>query len=137
MAGWDGAPNGTYTLTAVATDNEGLQTTSNAVVVVVDDTLGNPNQAPTITLNAPVANAGNTAGSITAIASDADGSIAEVSFYYGGDNFLGTVTAAPYQFAWDGAPDGTYTLTAVVTDNEGAQTTSNAVVVTVDNSITE
>ncbi len=133
---WDGVANGTYTLTAVATDDDGAQTTSNAVTVVVDDSPAE-NQAPTITLNAPVGSAGNVSGSINATASDADGSITQVEFYYDGVNLLETDITAPYELQWGGVANGTYTLTAIATDDDGVQTTSNAVTVVVDDSLVE
>src|SRR5690606_21255941 len=86
------------------------------------------NQPPTVSLTAPANNTTYTAPasiSITASASDADGTIAEVAFY-NGSTLLGTATTSPYTYNWTGVTAGTYTLTARATDNSGAITTSAA-----------
>ncbi|MFO0668539.1 MAG: Ig-like domain-containing protein [Polyangiaceae bacterium] len=69
---------------------------------------------------------------ITASATDSDGTISKVDFYVDGV-LLGTDSVGPtYGFAWNNAAAGGYTLTAKATDNNGAVTTSAAVVVTVN-----
>jgi hypothetical protein len=55
-----------------------------------------------------------------------------VDFFAGG-TLLGTATASPYSVPWTNVPAGTYSLTAVATDNAGATTRSAAVTVTVNN----
>ena len=70
---------------------------------------------------------------LTASAADSDGTIAKVDFY-AGSTLLGTATTAPYSVAWNDVGAGTYSLTAVATDNAGATTTSAAVSVTVSES---
>lgn len=132
---WDGVADGTYTVTARAYDNAGAQVTSNVVEVVVDSSVIGNNMPPTITLNAPVASAGNVSGNIEAVASDADGTIEKVEFYYDGDHLLETITVAPYVVQWDGVQDGSYALTARAYDNDGAVTTSNAVIVEVNSAL--
>jgi regulation of enolase protein 1 (concanavalin A-like superfamily) len=67
---------------------------------------------------------------LTATASDPDGQIARVEFFNGSTR-LNTDTTAPYSFTWSSVPGGTYTLTAVAYDNEGASATSAPVSVTV------
>jgi beta-glucanase (GH16 family) len=91
------------------------------------------NVAPSVSLTSPANNATFTApGSITisANASDSDGTISSVAFYNGA-TLLGTDTSAPYSYAWTGVAAGTYSITAKATDNAGAVTTSAAVSVTV------
>ena len=68
--------------------------------------------------------------SLAATATDSDGTIAKVDFYQG-STLLGTATTSPYAFVWTGVPAGTYTLTAVATDNSGVATTSAPIVVSV------
>jgi predicted metal-dependent phosphoesterase TrpH len=68
---------------------------------------------------------------ITATASDADGSVVNVAFYQG-TTLLGNITSAPYTFAWTGVPQGTYQLTAEARDNDGQETTSADVSITVN-----
>src|SRR6185437_7415394 len=67
---------------------------------------------------------------ITATASDADGTVSSVKFY-NGNTLLGTSTTSPYSFTWTNVAAGTYVLTAVATDNSGAATTSTAVDISV------
>jgi len=92
-----------------------------------------PNQPPTIAITSPSDGASYTEpASITidADASDSDGTIARVDFYQG-SALLGTSTSAPYSVTWTNVPAGSYSLTAVATDDAGASTTSAAVSVTV------
>src|SRR6185437_2957291 len=72
---------------------------------------------------------------ITATASDADGTVSSVKFY-NGNTLLGTSTIAPYSFTWANVAAGTYVITAVATDNSGAATTSAAVDITVTAAVT-
>ncbi|MCL4789490.1 MAG: hypothetical protein KJ070_22320, partial [Verrucomicrobia bacterium] len=65
-----------------------------------------------------------------ATASDPYGAIASVQFLRDGAP-LGADATAPYEFTWNNPPAGTHTLTAVATDNLGAQQISAPVVVTV------
>lgn len=116
---WSGVVAGSYSLTAVATDDRGFQTTSTAVPVVV-------NAPPTVSLTSPTPGATYTAPATIVIGAnpaDSDGSITQVDFYNGGTK-LGTATTAPYQFTWSNVPAGSYTLTAVATDDLGASTVS-------------
>lgn len=95
---------------------------------------GTVNQAPTVALTAPANGASFTAPatiSLTATASDSDGSVAKVEFYNGGTK-LGEDTTSPYAYAWTGVGAGTYTLTAKAIDNAGATTTSAAATVAVN-----
>jgi hypothetical protein len=69
---------------------------------------------------------------VTAAASDtAPGTVARVEFLRNG-TLVATDTSAPYSWTWKNAPQGTSTLTARATDNQGAQTTSAPVRVTVN-----
>jgi len=67
---------------------------------------------------------------LTANASDSDGSIASVAFY-AGSTLLGTDTSAPFSYTWSSVANGSFSLTAVATDNQGGTTTSMAVPITV------
>ncbi|WP_299251265.1 glycosyl hydrolase family 8, partial [uncultured Cytophaga sp.] len=93
------------------------------------------NVAPTVSLTAPANNATYTAPAsitISANASDSDGSIAKVEFF-NGSTLLATDASAPYSYTWTGVAAGTYNITAKATDNSGAATTSAAVSITVTN----
>lgn len=129
---WAGIPLGTYVLTARATDNLGATATSVARTLTVT-----ANQAPAVALTLPANNATFIAGvpvTLAANASDPDGNIAKVEFFaftlaYG-DSILGTDTSNPYSIS-AGLHVGSNALTAVATDNKGAQTTSAVINVTV------
>ena len=92
-----------------------------------------PGTPPTVSLSSPADGASYRLGDpirLAATASDADGSVSRVEFYWGLTR-LGQDTTAPYEYTWSAAPVGNHTLTAVAFDNTGASTTSAAVVVTV------
>jgi uncharacterized protein GlcG (DUF336 family) len=116
----------THSLTARATDNQGATLTSAAVSIIV-------NAAPSVALTAPQANSvfeSPASVNLTASASDADGTVAKVEFYQGA-TLIGTSTAAPYAFAWANVAAGTYSITAVATDDRGGTATSVAVPITI------
>lgn len=127
---WTGVTAGSYTLTAKATDNLGLSTSSTSSTVTVTTTTP-VNQVPVVSLTSPINGTSATAPAsftLTATATDADGSIVKVDFY-NGSILLFSDNAAPFAYSWTGVTTGSYTLTAKATDNSGASTTSAAVVV--------
>src|SRR5260221_12814640 len=123
------ASAGNYSLPAKATDNQNAVTTSAAISVVI----GNPNKPPVINLTGPASSARFPAGSsitITAKATDSDGTISKVEFFSGATK-LGEDSASPYSFIWVNAPAGNYSLTAKATDNQNAITISPAIAIIV------
>ncbi|MFT3824229.1 MAG: Ig-like domain-containing protein [Chitinophagaceae bacterium] len=91
------------------------------------------NTAPTVSLTAPANNASFTAGSnitLSATASDADGTISKVEFFNGATK-LGEATSSPYNYTWTSVAAGSYSITAKATDNGNASTTSAAANITV------
>ncbi|MBO9699057.1 MAG: carbohydrate-binding protein [Sporocytophaga sp.] len=89
---------------------------------------------PTVTLTAPLNNATYVAPAsinIGATATDADGVISKVEFY-NGTTKLGEDVSSPYTYSWSNVAAGTYSITAVATDNDGNKTTSAAVLVKVN-----
>ena len=91
------------------------------------------NTAPTVRVTAPTA--GTTvpapaAVTLTADASDADGTISLVEFFQGATK-LGEDRTAPYSVSWTNVAAGPYSLTARATDNAGGVTTSAAASLTV------
>ncbi|MBA3638841.1 MAG: metallophosphoesterase, partial [Acidobacteria bacterium] len=92
------------------------------------------NAAPSVTLASPVT--GTTfiapaSTTLSASASDSDGTVVRVDFYANAA-LIGSDNTAPFQVSWSGVPAGTYTLTARATDDDGAATTSAPVTVTVE-----
>ena len=67
---------------------------------------------------------------LTADASDPDGTIGHVEFFSGA-TLIGSATAPPYSIVWSAVPQGSYSLSARVTDNHGAVTSSAPVGITV------
>ena len=89
--------------------------------------------APTVSLTSPANGSTFTAPATTTVsatASDADGTVTKVDFYANGV-LIGTDTASPYSVNWANVGAGSYNLTAVATDNRMFTTTSVAVSVTV------
>jgi Big-like domain-containing protein/beta-propeller repeat-containing protein len=127
--------NGIYAGLAVSSHIWGTLSTATFDNVSVIDAVG-PNRAPTVSITSPSNGATFTAPAtvtITANATD-DTSIAKVDFY-ANSTLIGTVAGnyevSDYSFTWSNVPAGTYTLTAIATDDQGATTTSAPVSITV------
>ena len=119
-------PIGPSTFYAKAFDNVGDSTVT-AIITVTG-----VNVAPTCTLTAPVSNVTINQGvlvTLSATASDTDGSVSDVSFYMNGSK-VSTVEAAPFTFTWSNPNPGAYTVYAMATDNTGLTTTSTSVIIT-------
>lgn len=96
---------------------------------------GGGNEPPTVSITSPSGGASFTEGddvTIEASASDSDGSVTSVKFYYGASNLIGEDTSSPYSVIWSNVPAGSYNLTAVATDDDNATTTSSSVAITVN-----
>ena len=117
---WASVPVGAYSLTARATGNFGVTTTSTPVAIAVTT-------APTVALTGPAPGAGYTA---PATASDPGGSVAQVEFFANG-GLIGSDATSPYSLDWLNVAAGAYTLTARATENLGLTTTSAGVAITV------
>ncbi|MBC7485376.1 MAG: hypothetical protein H7282_01310, partial [Cytophagaceae bacterium] len=92
------------------------------------------NVAPTVTLTSPLNGQTFTAGAtvtLSANASDSDGSVNKVEFY-NGTILLNTDLTAPYTYSWTSVTAGTYAITAKATDNVSATTVSSTVSITVN-----
>jgi endoglucanase Acf2 len=119
---------GTYSLKLTVT-NIDLVTDEDELLVLVTNTA---NALPTVSLVTPADNATFTEGkpvSITANASDFDGTIQQVDFYQN-DILISSDTSAPYATTWNPVA-GNYILTAKAIDNDGAVSTSQTVNVTI------
>ncbi len=93
------------------------------------------NTPPTVSLTSPTSGSGAYIAPATialaATAADADGTVVRVDFYAGA-TLIYSDTTGPYAFSWTDVPAGTYTLTARAYDDDGAETISAGVVVTVE-----
>lgn len=108
------------------------------VIVPKPDTPVPSNVPPAVELTGPADGATFTApASVTvgATAADADGTVVRVDFHANG-TLIGSDDTAPYDVSWTGVAAGTYTLTAVATDNAGATTTSSPAAIAVSPSQT-
>ena len=95
---------------------------------------GTGNARPTVAIVQPANGATFAAGESVTIAADAvdpDGSIARVEFFSGAVK-LAEDSSFPYIFSWSNPPSGSHVLTAIATDNVGAQTTSAAITIAVE-----
>jgi regulation of enolase protein 1 (concanavalin A-like superfamily) len=91
------------------------------------------NQSPTVTLSSPITGATFTAPAsvtLSASASDSDGTISKVEFY-NGTTLLNTDTTSAYSFTWSNVAAGTYSVKAIAYDNSGASTSSATSTITV------
>jgi hypothetical protein len=130
-----GLPVGTCAFTAKATDDQGASTISAPVTISV--TLA-PNAPPQVTLTAPAAGitlAADTAVTLSATATDADGTVAKIEFFDGAAK-LGETSTPTSTSTYDltlaaGLLPGNRLLLARATDDDGAFADSAAVAVTV------
>lgn len=117
---------GDHEIRAVAQDDGGKSVTRACSASI------GTNQRPTVQLTNPASESkfwtGN-ALTLTAAASDVDGSISVVRFYANG-SLLASDTSSPYSTAWMPSA-GTYELTAIAVDNQGATRTSAVVMIQV------
>jgi regulation of enolase protein 1 (concanavalin A-like superfamily) len=119
---WNNVPAGTYALTAVARDDDSATTTSAARSIAVTAS----NQVPMVSLTAPANGATFTAPAaitVSATASDADGTVTTVEFY-ADHTLLGSDATSPYSVTWSSVQAGSYQLTAVARDEDAGMTVS-------------
>lgn len=108
-------------------------TMTKEVGILATGTCGATNKAPTVSITAPANNAtfaSPASITFTANAVDSDGTIAKVEFF-NGTTLLGTSTTSPYTFTWNNVAGGTYSITALATDNGGTGTKSSTITVNV------
>lgn len=122
---------GSHSLTAVATDNGGLSTTSAVVTITVNA----PASPPSVTLTNPPNNSvfGNTDGVlIGGTATDTNGTVTNIQVF-DGTNLLRTFSTSPFAFTTAAFTFdlGVHTLTAVAKDNLGLKGTSAPVQITI------
>ncbi|MFZ6015617.1 MAG: Ig-like domain-containing protein [Patescibacteria group bacterium] len=127
---WQNVGAGEYHISAVAHDDDGNMTGSEAVRIMVKAS----NQPPVVNITSPANDSEFQSPASIAIeagASDSDGTISRVEFYRGTAK-IGEDSSAPYSFAWQNVGAGEYHLSAVAVDNGGEMTGSSAVRVTVN-----
>ena len=128
---WKEINEGSYSITAAATDNLGARTVSSAVRIVVEKAVSAVNLAPSIAIISPINNISLEAPATVTIAvdaSDPDGSIAKVEFMVGGIKF-GESSVYPFSFTFQCDTAGICEIIAVAWDNLNATTTSAPVTI--------
>jgi RHS repeat-associated protein len=129
---WTAPSSGTYSFTAVATDDAGNKTTSSAVSVTVTAPA-----VPTVSITSPASNATLT-GTVNVSVSASSSYLSSVELYVDSIRLnTWTGSSGTFTYAWntlDGTVyDGSHTLTAIAYDSYGQSTTSTAVPVTLAN----
>ncbi|MBO9702152.1 MAG: hypothetical protein J7604_18225, partial [Sporocytophaga sp.] len=125
---WTNVAAGTYKIVANVKDNNGGVGTDTVTVTVVPAV----NQKPVVKITAPVNNAVFTAPAtinVAATATDADGTISEVSFSGIGSSV--TDATSPYSTSWTNVAAGTYKIVTNVKDNNGGVGTDTVTVTVV------
>ena len=124
------ASSGTHTISVTALDNEGATSLENSVSVTFDSTLP-VNELPVVSLSVSAASV-DVGGvvTLTAAASDSDGTVDKVDFYVAG-TLVGTAATAPYALDFTATAAGSVSVYAKVTDNLGATADSTPVALTV------
>ncbi|WP_258105292.1 AbfB domain-containing protein [Marinoscillum sp. MHG1-6] len=118
---------GNFSLTAVATDDSLAVTTSSPINISGSAT---PNVLPFVDITSPVNGTSFSDGTnitISASASDSDGTVTQVEFFVDGIS-IGIDKTSPYEMNWV-VGTGNFSITAVATDN-ALETTSSSVGVT-------
>ncbi|MEO9803086.1 MAG: glycosyl hydrolase family 18 protein [Reichenbachiella sp.] len=125
---WNNAAVGNYALTAKAIDNEAASGTSSAIAISVSDGTGID---PQVSISSPSAGEELTTGAsaiLTANASDSDGTIASVVFTVDGQSYAATLSGGNYTANWTPSADGSHTILATATDNDGLTETDQVTV---------
>lgn len=119
---------GMYRLKLTVT-NADLRTDDDEIMILVTSL---SNAVPLVSLTSPANNSTFTEGkpvTLTANASDFDGTIQQVD-YYRNDNLISTATTPPFSIQWN-PTKGDYDLNAKATDNDGAESYSQNIKVTI------
>jgi hypothetical protein len=127
------ASMGSHAITAKATDEHGLTTTSRPSTF----NIYGANQPPSVAITAPGEGTHFASGApvnLIATASDTDGTVAAVEFRIGSANgaLIGRAARTPYAAIWTNAGPGSYAVVAIAYDDMNATTTSAPVHFTVD-----
>ncbi len=119
---WHGATPGSHSLTAKAIDSNGSITTSSVVVIEI-------NAPPECSITSPVNGIvfiSQDSIVIDALASDSDGTVTVVEFYYNSTK-IGEDSLIPYTVIWHDPTPGVYSLTAKAIDDKSGMSLSTPV----------
>jgi len=130
---WKDVQEGSYSITAAATDNSDARTVSSPVTVVVEKAAVAVNQLPSVSISSPGDNASFEAPAtvtLTVDAYDPDGSVDRVEYFIGQEK-LSESLLPPFSVSFQCDTAGTYEITAVAYDNLNASTNSVPVTISV------
>ena len=130
---WKEVPEGTYSITAAATDNSNARTVSSPVTVGVEKSAISVNQLPQVAITSPLSAATYDAPAkivFTVSANDPDGSVTRVE-YFGNHQKLGESTMPPFSFSAAFDTAGIYEFTAIAYDNLNATAMSPSVTISI------
>ena len=120
LVGYEGVPTGVATADNARTINQ------TAPMVAAFRAPTGADSPPSVSITGPGEGSSFTSPTtvtVTADASDSDGTVQQVDFYADGV-YLGTSASAPYAFTWNLVPDQSHFLSARAWDNQGAFATS-------------
>jgi hypothetical protein len=126
---WKDVTEGTYSITAAATDNSNSRSVSAAVTVIVEKAAPVVNKAPSVSISSPSVNSNFEAPAtvtLTAAASDPDGSVTRVEYLVRGIK-VGESFMPPFSFDLRCDTAGTFEITARAFDNLNATAISEPV----------
>ncbi|WP_394252186.1 chitinase C-terminal domain-containing protein [Vibrio profundi] len=125
------ATSGTHEVSVIAKDDKGAVSTESAVSIAVDSAQTG-NEAPTVAVTVSASNVDlGSVVTLSANASDTDGTIEKVDFYVAG-LLVGTAATAPYSLDYTTAKTGDLSVYAKATDNGGATADSSIATLTVN-----
>jgi len=131
---WKDVKDGSYVLTAVATDNSNTRTVSASVTVVVEKAAAAINQLPAVAIAPPPASNSSISSpatiTLTAITSDPDGSVVRVEYFLEQAK-IGESSTSPWSCSLEFKEEGTYDITAIAYDNLNGSTISAPVRISV------
>ncbi|NOH72755.1 chitinase [Vibrio pectenicida] len=115
---------GNHSITAIAYDDKGAQSTISTVIIDVSDAQpGNEPPIIDLTLSANSVDVGDTVTFISG-ATDNDGRVEQVEFYVSGQR-VGVVTSLPYTLDYRASATGIVPIVAKAIDNQGASSSSS------------
>ena len=125
------AISGNHQVSVIAKDDKGAVSTESAVSIAVDSAQTG-NEVPTVAVSVSAANVDvGSVVTLSANASDTDGTIEKVDFYVAGA-LVGTAATSPYTLEYTTSKAGALTVYAKATDNGGATADSSIATLTVN-----
>lgn len=124
---WTPQLPGVYTISVVATDNDGIRREDSVTITA------NDSDTPGVSLIYPVSGESyftNSDITLGAVANTTSSGITQVEFFVDGES-TGVAGSSPYTLDWSASGPGNYIITAVATNTVGQQGISNPVLITI------